>query len=123
MPLSDREQKILDEIERNLLEHDPKFARGVATKTTSTSNAQVRLGVALFAVGFIALIAFFITAAVPVGVGGFVLMLAGATLALRGASVAVARRRSGTQRASLSDIFVRMEGRLRDMRGGGDDRD
>lgn len=59
MPLSEHEQRILDEIEKRLAEEDPKFAR-TTTKATPRGVAVRRIKRA--AVGFI---------------GGFALLLAG----------------------------------------------
>ncbi|MPZ89636.1 MAG: DUF3040 domain-containing protein, partial [Nitriliruptorales bacterium] len=50
MPLSDREQQILSDIEARLRQDDPKFARTVGTTTISS---QSRRQVKLAAVGFI----------------------------------------------------------------------
>lgn len=51
MPLSEHEQRILDEIERRLAEEDPKFAR-TTTKTTPRGIALGRIKRALL--GFVA---------------------------------------------------------------------
>lgn len=82
MPLSDREQQILQEIERHLYEHDPKFARGVSSKTLHGGGAHdFRRGLLLFGAGFALLVAFFFRPAVWIGVAAFLLMLAGAVIA------------------------------------------
>jgi len=47
VPLNDKEQKILDEIERQFLQDDPKLARAVKTASaramTSAARASERL--------------------------------------------------------------------------------
>ena len=49
MPLSEHEQKILEEIERQLYEQDPKFARNVASKAAKGHSARnLRRGIGLF---------------------------------------------------------------------------
>jgi hypothetical protein len=96
MPLSDHEQQILQEIERQLYEHDPKFARGVAGASLHVRAARnVRRGVALFALGFVVLVAFFLHPIVLVGVAAFLLMLSGSIVAYHNA------RRSGVDRLKL----------------------
>lgn len=77
MPLSDREQQILSDIEARLREEDPKFAKAVGTTTvTSRARRQVKLAAAGLLLGFV-LMLFFI-ADFWFGVAGFVLMLASA---------------------------------------------
>lgn len=77
MPLSDREQKILSDIEAQLRADDPKFARTVATTTVSSrARRQLKLAVLGFAIGFILL--FGIIAHISWGIAGFALMLASA---------------------------------------------
>lgn len=81
MPLSEHEQKILQEIERNLSQEDPSFARGVRGRAGRISEAtRARLGVVAFVVGMFALLAFFLTGELIVGVVAFVGMLAGIVL-------------------------------------------
>src|SRR6266498_3082381 len=95
MPLSDHEQRILEEIERQLYEQDPKFARNVASRSRKGQSARnLRRGIALFALGFVALFGFFARPLLLLGVAAFLLMLSGATLAYNGA------KRSGEERAA-----------------------
>ncbi|HEY8338363.1 MAG TPA: DUF3040 domain-containing protein [Egibacteraceae bacterium] len=75
MPLSDREQQILSDIEARLREEDPKFARTVATTTVSTyAKRQVKFAAIGFAIGFFML--FGIIAHIGWGIAGSALMLA-----------------------------------------------
>lgn len=77
MPLSDREQQILSDIEARLRADDPKFARTVGTTTVSSqSRRQVKLAAAAFAVGFLLL--FGIVASIWFGLVGFAIMLVSA---------------------------------------------
>ena len=69
MPLSDREQQILEEIEKNLYDEDPRFAR--ATRRAGPrydGSKRARLGALLFVVGLGTLLLFFVTQAILVGV-------------------------------------------------------
>ncbi|HVL89011.1 MAG TPA: DUF3040 domain-containing protein [Actinomycetota bacterium] len=83
MPLSEHEQRILDEIERRLVEEDPKFARGVHAKTPhGQSLRRLRRGIMGFAAGLALLIsgllipdAFFLF-----GIAAFAVMLASAVV-------------------------------------------
>jgi hypothetical protein len=112
MPLSDHEQKILEEIERQLYEQDPKFARNVASKARKGhSTRNLRRGILLFIVGFIALFGYFATVNVPLGLASFLLMVGGATLAYNGA------KQSGEERAKRRAGGDAIGKRLRDIPG------
>lgn len=83
MPLSEEELKLLEQMERALVEEDPKFASTL--RGTSLRRAARRRAVAAgagFAVGVAVLMTGAITKTVVVGVVGFVVMLATATIAL-----------------------------------------
>lgn len=78
MPLSDREQQILADIEARLRAEDPRFARNVGTRTSVfAARRWLWLSVAALVVGFGLLFAG-VLAHPAWGVAGFVLMLAGA---------------------------------------------
>ena len=74
MPLSEHEQRILAEIERRLLEEDPKFAHQVGASFRAHLARRLKLAVAGFVIGLIVLVAGFVQN-VAVGVAGFVIML------------------------------------------------
>jgi hypothetical protein len=97
MPLSEREQRILEEIERNLYDEDPGFARGVRQRAPHlTRSGRLRLGALLFVAGFAILIGFFIFAKPLVGVVAFVAMVSGIVLvtgSLGGTGLGRAERR------------------------------
>lgn len=81
MPLSEHEQRILEEIERRLAEEDPKFAR-TTTRATPRGVAVGRIKRAVFAflAGFGILLAGLIAGGgllVPLGLVAFGVMLAG----------------------------------------------
>lgn len=79
MPLTDREKKILEEMERNLHAEDPSLAR----KTRSPRAQQIRrirLGAASFVGGLLVLIAFFVSENPLIGVFAFIAMVAGVVL-------------------------------------------
>jgi Protein of unknown function (DUF3040) len=74
MPLSEHEQRILAEIERRLLEEDPKFAHQVGSSFRAHLARRLKVAVAGFVVGLVVLVAGFVQN-VAVGVAGFVIML------------------------------------------------
>jgi hypothetical protein len=76
MPLSDREQQILSDIEARLREDDPKFAKTVGTTTVSSrARNRIKLSVFGFTLGFIMLLAVIPTQSIPLGVLAFAVML------------------------------------------------
>ncbi len=78
MPLSERERRILEEIERNLYDEDPAFARGVKREAPKMAERRkVKGGAATFGLGFALLIGFFLSGNVLVGVAAFVVMVGG----------------------------------------------
>jgi len=77
MPLNDREQQILADIEARLRQEDPRFARAVGTVSVPTeSRRQVKLAAIGFLAGFLLLFGTF--ASLWFGIAGFALMLASA---------------------------------------------
>lgn len=81
MPLSDREQQILSDIESRLREEDPKFARTVSTADVSSgARRAIKIAMVGLVVGFIMLLATVPAGSVILGVAGFVVMLAAVVL-------------------------------------------
>jgi len=78
MPLNEREQRILEEIERHFYKEDPKLAETVAKTTLeSVTRRWNRLAIVGFAIGLIVMLASF-TSYTIVAIGGFILMVASA---------------------------------------------
>lgn len=81
MPLSEHEQRLLEQIEQALYAEDPKFASTVrSTDLRTVAKRRMRLAAALFVVGLIVLLAGAIyptmTAGIPIlGIVGFCIML------------------------------------------------
>lgn len=81
MPLSEHEQRLLDQIERALYAEDPKFASTVrTTDLRSVMRRRLRWAAAILVVGFVLLL-LGVTEPV-VGVLGFLVMLSALVLAL-----------------------------------------
>jgi hypothetical protein len=122
MPLSDHEQRILEEIERRLVAEDPKFAREVsASGGEGAALRKVKRAVAGFALGFGLLIAglFVPNLLVVFGIAAFAVMVACAAMIASGIKQVGRERPEAGQR---SGWFARMEERWRNRyeRGGGD---
>ncbi len=88
MPLSEHEQRLLDQIERALYAEDPKFASTVRGGRLRRPSRRRRVqGVVLFVLGVVALVLglvfqWFVAGFPVVSVVGFLLMFAGAVLAI-----------------------------------------
>ncbi len=102
MPLSDHEQRMLDQIESALYAEDPKFASSVRGGTLRAPSTRRRLqGAALFVVGLAMLVSGVAFKATRIGgslpilsVFGFVVMFGGVVFAITGPRVAGGRDRS-----------------------------
>lgn len=83
MPLSDHEQRLLEQMERALYQEDPKFASSLRSGRNGTvDRKRVVVGALGVVVGLVVVVAAVATSLVPVGVVGFALMVAGAFWAL-----------------------------------------
>ncbi|MEX2557376.1 MAG: DUF3040 domain-containing protein [Actinomycetota bacterium] len=121
MPLSDHEQRILEEIERRLVAEDPKFAREVgAGVSEGAALRKVKRAVVGFALGFAVLIAglFLPDLLVVFGITAFSVMVASAMVIASGIKQ-VGRERPEGGRGS--GWFARMEERWRNRYERGND--
>jgi preprotein translocase subunit SecF len=107
MPLSEHEQRILAEIERRLLEEDPKFAHQVGSSFRAHLGRRLKLAVAGFLVGLVVVISSTFFENVAIGVAGFVLMLCCVFLFVR------TMRRRATVEGGVDAWWGRMTERLR----------
>jgi protein-S-isoprenylcysteine O-methyltransferase Ste14 len=79
MPLSEHEERILAEIERQLAAEDPRFvARARKRKHRSSRTLRLRLAISLVVIGFLSLLG--LVAHITFGVVGMLLLLAGIVL-------------------------------------------
>jgi predicted phage tail protein len=82
MPLSERERRILEDIEKGLYEEDPGFAREVRREAPRMAERRrVQMGAILVGAGLAILIAFFLTGGVLLlGVAAFAAMVGGVVM-------------------------------------------
>ncbi|GAA1837377.1 DUF3040 domain-containing protein [Pseudonocardia ailaonensis] len=124
MPLSEHEQRLLEQIERALYAEDPKFASTVrGSKLRRPSRRRRFQGIALFAVGLVLLVVGVAVgplrtfSPVPiVSVVGFLAMLGGTMLALSSRGAAKSGGASGEKGAAEPDknrFTGRMEERFK----------
>ena len=80
MPLSEHEQRLLEQMEKALYAEDPKFATSLRSTGGVASRGRAALGVVAVLAGLGVLLAGMAMALPFLGVFGFVVMLAGAVL-------------------------------------------
>lgn len=136
MPLSDHEQRLLEQMERALYAEDPKFAttmRGADLRRRYRRRAVAAAFIFVLGIGLLMTGA--VTGEIPVGVGGFVVMLVSAWYAVTswrrapsadeiGTFDTAARSPAGRLRAKSRPVtsrgfMERMEERWRRRREGG----
>lgn len=96
MPLSEQEQRLLDEMERNLYQHDVDFVATLSGRRGKPNYTWIVLGSLLGVLGVIVVLVGISTRLPLMGLLGFVMILGGVLLAL-------ARRRNGDAAEPLGD--------------------
>lgn len=94
MPLSEQEQRLLDEMERNLYRNDADFVSTVGGRRGKPSYRGIAIGVLVALLGVVGLVLGVILRVPLVGIIGFAVMLAGVMIAIspsKGASKSVPR--------------------------------
>ncbi|MEJ2889010.1 DUF3040 domain-containing protein [Actinomycetospora aeridis] len=126
MPLSEHEQRLLEQIERALYDEDPKFASTVRGGKLRRPSRRRRIqGVALFVIGVVMLVLGVVfsssTVGIIVSVVGFLAMFGGAVLAItsfgarkkEAAAEGEAAAAGGASEKERSRFTSRMEERFR----------
>jgi TRAP-type C4-dicarboxylate transport system permease small subunit len=124
VPLSERERKILQEIERDLFREDPAFARDVRRTPRFGEGTRLRVGALVFIAGFVTLIAYFVIASftsrsptsqglsLVLGVAAFAAMVGGIVMVV--SSLRSLTAREDQPRDRLSQALKRWEARIRE---------
>ena len=121
MPLSEHEQRLLEQIERALYAEDPKFASTVRGGRLRKPTRRRRIqGVALFVVGLVLLVVgvavpqLWLASSFPVlSVIGFLVMLGGAVLAVTSVGSGGAASQAKENEPDKNRFTGRMEERFR----------
>jgi hypothetical protein len=98
MPLSEQEQRLLDEMERNLYQNDADFVATVGASRGRANYRGIILGAVLVVIGVVTLLIGVASRLPIVGVLGFMVMFGGVFLALT-----PARGPKGSARSAHSD--------------------
>jgi Flp pilus assembly protein TadB len=101
MPLSEHEQKLLEQLEKQLHEDDPKFASSMGSDPgRSWSTRHLVIGVLATLAGVLLLLVGVTVQSILVGVLGFVVMGAGVYFATMRSSVAAKAKSGGSAKKS-----------------------
>ncbi len=120
MPLSEHEQRLLDEMERNLYGHDADVTSTSFEGMPRPNYRAIVLGVLLALAGLAGLIAGVMTQLIVVGILGFAVMFVGVLVAGKPGAPAE-KAGSGSSRArknSAASFIQRMEQRWDERDGG-----
>lgn len=131
MPLSEQEQRLLEEMERSLYHNDADFVATVSGRRSRPNYTMVVVGVLVIVLGIAALAAGVITKLAVIGILGFAIMIVGALLIFnpRDAGAAAASstapprspgRGGGKRPASSSSFMDRINERWEKRQGGQD---
>ena len=125
MPLSEHEQRLLEQMERALYAEDPKFASSLRSAGPRPgSRRQAALGVLAALAGLAVLVLGAASSLVPVGVLGFLLMLVGSYTVVRSmrttAEAVPAPGPAAPQAPNTPGFMDRMDERFRRRRDGDD---
>ena len=112
MPLSEHEQRLLDEMERNLYGHDADVTSTSFVGMPRPNYPAIILGVIIALAGLGGLIAGVMLQNVFIGIAGFAAMFAGVLVASRpGAPAPASSTGTRPQKSSGSSFIKRMEQR------------
>jgi hypothetical protein len=129
MPLSEQEQRLLEEMERSLYHNDADFVATVSGRRSRPNYTMVVVGVLVIVLGIAALAAGVITKLAIIGILGFAVMIVGALLIFspRGGSSesappagAPGGARRPTAKRSSSSFMDRVNERWEKRQGGQD---
>jgi hypothetical protein len=131
MPLSEQEQRLLEEMERSLYHNDADFVATVSARRGKPNYTSLVIGVLVFVIGIAALATGVIVKVPIIGVIGFVIMLAGVLLAVtpgfgrKGASTTTSMPGTPSSRSKArpvggADFMGRLNDRWEKRQGGQD---
>ena len=120
MPLSEEEQRVLDQLERDL-GADPVLGKVMAKKPRQ--RGRIVLGAFGVIIGLTVVLSGAMFNIVPLGIGGFALMIVSALWVLfapQGKAAPVTKSRSGSTSSSKKSLMSRVEDRFEERRERGE---
>jgi hypothetical protein len=109
MPLSDRERRLLAEMEAALATDDPRLESRLAGATMAPSRPRLLLGSLVTVAGIATIFGGLISKVTPIGALGFVVALAGVLLLIR--SISLPAGRKGGAKSARKSLSARLEER------------
>ncbi|MEO8908482.1 MAG: DUF3040 domain-containing protein [Microbacteriaceae bacterium] len=106
MPLSEHEQRLLEEMERSLYHNDADFVATVGGRRGKPAYRSIVLGILITVVGIVCLIVGVLVQIALVGILGFIIMLGGVLTA-----IAPPRHRAGQPDESTTPTTAAGKGR------------
>lgn len=110
MPLSDRERKLLAEMEQALSADDPRLSSTLTGNRTFPGRNRVLAGVGALLAGLAILLGGLVSQTVPVGIAGFVIALGGLFTVLS-AITGISRAPQTMKKSKNSGLRSRLEQR------------
>ncbi len=112
MPLSDREKRLLEEMEAALLTEDPRLVSALSSKApVSPSRNRIMVAGGLIILGLITLFGGLISQVTPIGILGFVIALSGVITAISSISSISPMVRGPRAAKSRPNMSARLERR------------
>ncbi|MEO7147173.1 MAG: DUF3040 domain-containing protein [Terrimesophilobacter sp.] len=112
MPLSEQEQRLLEEMERGLYSNDADFVATISNGSSRPNYRMIVIGILVGVVGVVTIVVGIATRLPIIGILGFVVMFVGALLALtRSKTVAVASETESRPGAQNVGFMARMNDR------------
>jgi uncharacterized membrane protein HdeD (DUF308 family) len=108
VPLSDREKRLLDEMEAALLTEDPRLVSALSGSSVSLSKNRIMISAGLLLLGLVTLFGGLVSKVTPIGILGFLIALSGVISAI---SSFTPKARAPKKARSRSNMSARMEKR------------
>jgi len=109
MPLSDRERRLLAEMEAALATDDPRLESRLGGSTLTPARPRILLGVSLTLLGIAIIFGGLISKTTPIGVLGFLVALVGVLALIR--SVGAIGTRTARPQGARKSLGARLEER------------
>ena len=109
MPLSDRERRLLAEMEAALATDDPRLESRLGGSTLTPARPRILLGVSLTLLGIATLFGGLISKTTPIGVLGFLIALVGVVALIR--SLGAVTTRAARPKEARKSFGARLEER------------
>lgn len=111
MPLSENEQRLLEQLEKALAAEDPKFASALRGRTSLTGQRFAGLSLLLLIVGIGLIVAAVAIPLMPIGIVGFIALLVGVLLFTAPKPTAQKPNPSAAAKPTKADFMKRFEQR------------